>query len=304
MFQDNVLSLLGSLMAILLVRWLSDPIPGYTWLLLKWLGAGLVGTIIGMLVTGSHKNVKTYISYTSAMKTSWTLLIKTIFLVVVMLVGFVKLPSISLAAMALLADFIASIFFVLYLRFSLTSLSRETGRVKDQVGKLTALVMGTGRAAVDLADEAAASGRYDVVGFLSADPAMSGMLIGNRMVYKCGNESEMKGIMQRLGGVDCILFTKDPDDGFPKDGTQEKDDPKNTVAQRDGMSLGWAESSMLSFCFDAKEMESDKALLNYIRTMRSEYYRAFKDRTFDITFHSNQPEVQYLIEELNSNPHL
>ena len=237
MFQDNVLSLLGSLMAILLVRWLSDPIPGYTWLLLKWLGAGLVGTIIGMLVTGSHKNVKTYISYTSAMKTSWTLLIKTIFLVVVMLVGFVKLPSISLAAMALLADFIASIFFVLYLRFSLTSLSRETGRVKDQVGKLTALVMGTGRAAVDLADEAAASGRYDVVGFLSADPAMSGMLIGNRMVYKCGNESEMKGIMQRLGGVDCILFTKNPDDGFPKDGAQEKDDPKNTVAQRDGMSL-------------------------------------------------------------------
>ena len=30
MFQDNVLSLLGSLMAILLVRWLSDPIPGYS----------------------------------------------------------------------------------------------------------------------------------------------------------------------------------------------------------------------------------------------------------------------------------
>ena len=66
----------------------------------------------------------------------------------------------------------------------------------------------------------------------------------------------------------------------------------------------WAESSMLSFCFDAKEMESDKALLKYIRQMRGEYYNAFKDRSFDITFHSNQPEVQYLIEELNRNPHL
>ena len=37
LFQDTVLSLLGSLMAILLVRWMSDPIPGYTILLLKWL---------------------------------------------------------------------------------------------------------------------------------------------------------------------------------------------------------------------------------------------------------------------------
>lgn len=66
----------------------------------------------------------------------------------------------------------------------------------------------------------------------------------------------------------------------------------------------WAESSMLSFCFDAREMKTDKDLLNYIREMRSAYYRAFSDKKFDIIFHSNYKETQHLVDELNANPHL
>ena len=91
-------------------------------------------------------------------------------------------------------------------------------------------------------------------------------------------------------------------DGFETD--EDEDHIVVPISMGKVESGWWAESSMLSFCFDAKEMESDKALLKYIRQMRGEYYNAFKDRSFDITFHSNQPEVQYLIEELNRNPHL
>ena len=91
-------------------------------------------------------------------------------------------------------------------------------------------------------------------------------------------------------------------DGFETD--EDEDHIVVPISMGKVESGWWAESSMLSFCFDAKEMESDKALLKYIRQMRGEYYNAFKDRSFDITFHCNQPEVQYLIEELNRNPHL
>lgn len=66
----------------------------------------------------------------------------------------------------------------------------------------------------------------------------------------------------------------------------------------------WAESSVMAFCFDAKEKISDKELLNYIREMRSSYYKAFPKRQFDIVFRNKQSEVQYLIDELNKNPHL
>lgn len=66
----------------------------------------------------------------------------------------------------------------------------------------------------------------------------------------------------------------------------------------------WAESDIFSFCFDARDMKSDKELLNYIREMRSGYYAAFSEYQFDIVFHNNREEAQYLIDELNRNPHL
>ena len=37
--QDIILSLLASLVSILVIRWISEPIPGYTVLVLKWLAA-------------------------------------------------------------------------------------------------------------------------------------------------------------------------------------------------------------------------------------------------------------------------
>ena len=95
---------------------------------------------------------------------------------------------------------------------------------------------------------------------------------------------------------------KKDSEGFETD--EDEDHIVVPISMGKAESGWWAESSALSFCFDAKEMESDKALLNYIRNMRSEYYHAFKNRKFDITFQNNQPEVQYLIDELNKNPHL
>ena len=55
LLQDSVLSLIASLLSILLVRWLSDPIPGYTTIVMRWLAGCIVGSLIGFLVSGSWK---------------------------------------------------------------------------------------------------------------------------------------------------------------------------------------------------------------------------------------------------------
>lgn len=56
--QDVLLSLIASLVSILVIRWISDPIPGYTVLVIKWLAAALVGTVPGILVSGCSRDVK------------------------------------------------------------------------------------------------------------------------------------------------------------------------------------------------------------------------------------------------------
>lgn len=112
-------------------------------------------------------------------------------------------------------------------------------------------------------------------------------------------------IVYRLAkfGIDVEFPKKVDEDGF------ETNEPADVI--KIGISLGkgedgyWhAESRLHDFCFDAKDFESSKALLNYIRDMRSSYYKAFSDHQFDIVFFNNMPETKPLLDELNANPHL
>ena len=113
-------------------------------------------------------------------------------------------------------------------------------------------------------------------------------------------------IVGQLSNVGVTVdFPKKKDaDGYDTDEPADVIDVAISMGYSKEHNFWWAESDIFSFCFDAREMESDKALLKYIREMRSYYYKAFPNYKFDILFHSNQKEVQYLINELNANPHL
>ena len=49
--QDLALSLAASLLSILIVRWLTDPIPGFSSRVWIWLGGALLGTLAGRMDT-------------------------------------------------------------------------------------------------------------------------------------------------------------------------------------------------------------------------------------------------------------
>ncbi|MBR4491818.1 MAG: hypothetical protein IKO98_04085, partial [Bacteroidales bacterium] len=46
LFQDTLLSVVATLVAVLLVRWLSEPIPGFTAVVLRFLAASLVLSVV------------------------------------------------------------------------------------------------------------------------------------------------------------------------------------------------------------------------------------------------------------------
>ena len=58
LFQDILLSLTASLVSILVIRWISEPIPGFTVLVLKWLAAATLGTVPGILISGCSRDMK------------------------------------------------------------------------------------------------------------------------------------------------------------------------------------------------------------------------------------------------------
>lgn len=207
--QDLSLSLFGSLLAMLVARWIADPIPSFTALTVKWLFFSLVATIIGILLSGSHKVIRKYFSRQSVMKIVSALAIKEILLTIVLLLSLVSLSSPVRSLVLILTDLFFSLFLVMYIRYAFEVFSHSNESVKENAMKKTALVSGVGEAAIALAEEAQKEQGYDVVGFISRDPKMNGCMIGNRLVYYIAKGEDLSALMWRLGGIDCILFTKE-----------------------------------------------------------------------------------------------
>ena len=208
LLQDTALSVVATLLSVLLVRWLSDPIPGFSTIVFRWLGASVVFTVISLLIVGSPRLVQRYATVRSSMRLLWAMLIKEACLVLMVLIGWISLPSTVYVVMALLADFVLSMAFLLFVRLMAAELTRENARVAENAAKGTVLVYGTGAESIALADRTESEGRYTVAGFFTEDRSQTGLVIGTRIVYHCANTEDLQRLQWRLGGVDGILFPK------------------------------------------------------------------------------------------------
>lgn len=209
LLQDSVLSLVASLLAVLLARWLSDPVPGFTTFALKWLGISLVASLAGFFSTGSFKSVRRYLTLNSVALLIAATVIKEIILGVLLLFGAVRFPSVPLAVMAVVVDAVLTASMLFYMRFAAKMFSGSGAKtVMAKVSRKNALVDGTDDDAVALADSLEASGEYNVLGYMCQDRNMGGRVINDKVVYCCATPKDLETLKWRLGGVDAIFFTK------------------------------------------------------------------------------------------------
>ena len=237
LFQDILLSLLASLVSILIIRWISEPIPGFTVLVLKWLAAAVVGTIPGVMVSGCSRDVKKYTTVRSIARVMAAILIKEAVLVLTLAVGLVALPQMPYYVLIILLDLIITGGALSYMRVASRLLAGRGPNPSEMASRKTALVAGTDLVALNLASELEKEG-YDVIGLLSRKQEMNGRVIGDYVVYTCKTDSDLEKLQWRFGGVDGVFFPrtvmeiKDSPTG-PGDKKVETD----SVQQRDGMSL-------------------------------------------------------------------
>ena len=233
--QDVLLSLIASLVSILVIRWISDPIPGYTVLVIKWLAAALVGTVPGILVSGCSRDVKKYASVRSIARVLVAILVKDAILVVALVVGIVHFPQMSQYLLIMLMDFILTGGALSYLRVASRLLASRGPNPSEMASRKTALVAGTDQISLNLASELENEG-YDVVGLLSRRPEMNGRVIRDYVVYTCKSDEDLENLSWRFGGVDGVFFPRTIMKHL--DGADADDDQgeRDTVQQRDKMS--------------------------------------------------------------------
>ena len=234
LLQDSILSVLASLLAILLVRWLTTPVLGFTTIVLRWIGCALVASLIGFFATGSYRFVRRFPTIRLLGHVVLAIVVKEALLALVLVFRFVPFTGAMMALSLLLADLLLSCLFLLYIRLSARLFSKDGDEeVNAVVGKKNVLVAGTGPASLELANEADRGDVYNVVGLLTREKSMAGRVIDDRIVYFCENYSDVDSLQWRLGGIDAILFPNEPDGG--NETTHESslaDHP-----QHDGMSM-------------------------------------------------------------------
>lgn len=238
LLQDAVLSCAASLLSVLLVRWLSEPIPGFSLLVLVWVGLALAGTLVGTLASGSHRVVRRWATLSSSWRLVRTIITKESVLTLVLVTGLVKMPSTALSVVAVLTDGMLTTLFLFYIRFAARLFSRgEVSQVKALSARQNAVVAGTDAEAVSLAMEL--SKQYNVVGFLTEDERLNGHIIRDIMVYHVENRGQLERLEWRLGGIDCVFLpqkSEAPGEGAGQPGPASAPDVSPELSVPDGMS--------------------------------------------------------------------
>ena len=110
LLQDSILSVMASLLALLLVRWLTAAMPGFSWILARWLGFALAASLTGFLTTQCYRYVRRYATIRSLGHVTLAIVVKELLLVVALLLRLmpgltaVTLPRFTVATFSLLLD--------------------------------------------------------------------------------------------------------------------------------------------------------------------------------------------------------
>ena len=230
---DVLFSVLASLLSILLIRWLTKPLPGFSGMVLRWVGGAVLFTCAGLLVTGSYKDVRSYTTIRSVGKNIGTVLVKEALLAVALVFGIIRLPETVLCWLIVLLDLILSAGLILGIRGVARSYAPENKpqAVISKAARRTALVWGGGAESLEMARQLERQG-FEVVGLLAGDPAAAGRVIDDHVVYSVSSGEDLRALQWKLGGVDSVWFPENrPGPGEPALIRSDE------APQSDGMSL-------------------------------------------------------------------
>ena len=216
--MDLAISLLSSLMAILIVRWLSRPIPQFFTLVLKWLCLSAVFSIVGFLAVGSHKISLVYSTLRSTGKLAVVVLIKEVLLFISIITGIFVMTSFKARCLILFLDGIISISGMILIRALIVYIADKTrNSMEFNVSRMSILIYGISDKSIALVRRLFSSSHYNPIGFISTDKDYTGRIINDHKVYTCSTIDEFQSICVSLGGVDGVIFARESDAEEQKD---------------------------------------------------------------------------------------
>ncbi|MBO7387018.1 MAG: hypothetical protein J6U15_04365, partial [Lachnospiraceae bacterium] len=208
-----IISLLASLFAVLLIRFVSDPFGNLTRFILIWLLLSALASAIAFWLTGTYKIVLRHSSYKSIGKIIAAVLCTEIGLGIAVLLGSIKYYSLTIEWLVLVMDALLSFVFLLLLRLIVVvifDMARNT--VGQEVRRIGVLIYGVGDNSVAMASRLELSDNYRVEGFLTSRADCRDTVILSKPVFVYNEIEDVKQIKEKAD-FQCLIFTADdPED--------------------------------------------------------------------------------------------
>ena len=206
---DLVLTTAASLLAILLTRWVTDPVFNFSWYIMMWTIIGVVTGAIGILVIGTQRIVISHSSLKSAGAMAQAVLIKEALMILVFVFNIFQFSNTNREVLLVVMDTFISLTLMILIRVVIISLNDAINDNPDQyIGRTTVMVYGTHNKSVALLVRLEGSSNYIVAGFISATLEKAGQIIQDHKVYPFKDEDDLVRYKRELG-VQSILFAPD-----------------------------------------------------------------------------------------------
>ena len=210
--MDIALSLLSSLMAILVVRWLSHPVFGFSHYVLIWLLMSLIFSLVGFMTQRSYKIALEYATIRSIGKISASILIKELLMLLCILCNLFHIRDLDGIYLILVMDALLTFALVIMMHMLISIIIQDRQQsIEFNVNRMSILIYGVSNKSAALVRRLATSSHYNPVGFVTTDPSFAGMIIQDCKAYYCSDQAALEAICMGLGGIEGIIFARQSD---------------------------------------------------------------------------------------------
>ena len=212
MLLDIVLSLSASLLAVLLVRSVSEPFAALSRFILEWEGLSLVGSVIGFTIVGTYKVVILHSTYRSIGKQAGAVAIKEVLMLAFLLLYPKHLSwKGEIETLILVLDALMTLVLAIGFRVFIIMLYQTMMKSPERnIDRLSVMIYGTGYKSIAMLSRFESSPHYNPIGFISNDKGERGKEINDRKVYTCESLDDLQNLQTRTG-VEGILFAREED---------------------------------------------------------------------------------------------
>lgn len=209
---DVVLSIAASLLAVLLVRSVSEPFAALNVFILRWEILSLIGSVIGFSVMGTYNVVILHSTYRTIGKQVGAIIIKEAFILAYLMFAPHRLSwegrieNLILVLDGLLTLVMAIGFRVLIIMIYQTMLKSP----EQNIDRLSVMIFGTGYKSIAMLSRFEVSPHYNPIGFVTTDKAEGGKEINDRKVYYVGTKEDLQSLLSRTG-MEGVIFAREGD---------------------------------------------------------------------------------------------